>query len=291
MGAGAMTGLRIVGDTRDCLGEGPVWCPREAALYWVDIRAPAVRRLKDGALTRWPMPEPVGSLALREGGGILVALKSALSFFDPETGAITKAAEAPGHHAGLRFNDGKCDRQGRFWVGTMRAGDTPADGFLYRLDDRGCTKMLDGIAIPNSLCWSPDGRTMYFSDSPKRLIWAFPYDPATGALGERRVFARLPAPMVADGGTVDAEGYLWSANYGGWRVTRFAPDGSVDRVIPLPAGQITSCAFGGPDLRTLYIVSAWQNLSDAARARQPAAGALFALDVGVRGLPEPRYAW
>lgn len=286
-----MTGLRIVGETRDCLGEGPVWCPREAALYWVDIRAPAVRRLKGGALTSWPMPEPVGSLALRESGGILVALKSALSLFDPGTGAITPLAEAPGHHAGLRFNDGKCDRQGRFWVGSMRAGDTPDEGSLYRLDDRGCTRVLDGIAIPNALCWSPDGRTMYFSDSPKRVIWAFPYEPATGALGERRVFATLPAPMVADGGTVDAEGGVWSANYGGWRVTRFAPDGSVDRVIPLPAGQITSCAFGGPDLATLYITSAWQTLSDAARAQQPAAGALFAVDVGLRGLPEPRYVW
>ena len=286
-----MAGLKRVGDTLDMLGEGPVWCGREQALYWVDIRAPAVRRLADGVVTTWEMPEPVGSLALREKGGILVALKSALSVFDPATGAVTKVADAPGHHAGLRFNDGKCDRQGRFWVGTMRAGDVKTDGFLYRLDDRGCTKVLDGIEIPNSLCWSPDGRTMYFSDSPKRVIWAFPYDPATGAIGERRVFARFEAPMVADGGTVDAEGYLWSANYGGWRVTRLAPDGSVDRVIAVPASNITSCAFGGADLGTLYITSAWQGLSDEARAKQPAAGGLFAVDVGVKGLPEARYAY
>lgn len=287
-----MAGLKRVGDTLDMLGEGPVWCPREGALYWVDIRAPAVRRLDAaGHVTTWPMPEPVGSLALRAAGGILVALKSALSVFDPATGAITRLADAPGHHAGLRFNDGKCDRQGRFWVGTMRAGDEKADGFLYRLDERGCAKVLDGIEIPNSLCWSPDGRTMYFSDSPKRVIWAFPYDPATGAIGERRVFATLPAPLVADGGTVDAEGYLWSANYNGWRVTRFAPDGTVDRVVPVPASNITSCAFGGPGLGTLFITSAWQNLGEDERARQPAAGALFAIDVGVRGLPEPRFAY
>ncbi len=287
-----MAGLRRVGETLDLLGEGPVWCGREEALYWVDIRAPAVRRLKDDAVTSWAMPEQVGSLALRESGGILVALKSALSVFDPATGGIAKIADAPpGHHAGLRFNDGKCDRQGRFWVGTMRAGDEKASGFLYRLDGGGCTKVLDGIEIPNSLCWSPDGRTMYFSDSPKRVIWAFPYDPASGAIGERRVFASLPAPMVADGGTVDAEGYLWSANYGGWRVTRFAPDGSVDRVVPVPASNITSCAFGGPDLGTLFIVSAYQGLRDEARAKQPAAGGLFAIDVGVKGLPEARYAY
>ncbi len=287
-----MAGLKRVGDTLDMLGEGPVWCPREGALYWVDIRAPAVRRLDAaGHVTTWPMPEPVGSLALRAAGGILVALKSALSVFDPATGAIAKLADAPGHHDGLRFNDGKCDRQGRFWVGTMRAGEEKADGFLYRLDERGCTKVMDGIEIPNSLCWSPDGRTMYFSDSPKRLIWAFPYDPATGAIGERRVFATLPAPLVADGGTVDAEGYLWSANYNGWRVTRFAPDGTVDRIVPVPASNITSCAFGGPGLGTLFITSAWQNLDEEERARQPAAGGLFAIDVGVRGLPEPRFAY
>lgn len=286
-----MAGLRRVGDTLDMLGEGPVWCPQEQALYWVDIRAPAVRRLVGGQVTTWEMPEAVGSLALREAGGILVALKSGLSVFDPASGAIAKVADAPGLHAGLRFNDGKCDRQGRFWVGTMRAGDTPAEGALYRLDGTGCTKVLDGIGVPNSLCWSPDGRTMYFSDSPKRVIWAFPYDPATGEIGERRVFARFEAPMVADGGTVDAEGYLWSANYGGWRVTRLAPDGSVDRVIALPAANITSCAFGGADLGTLFITSAWQGLDDAARAKQPAAGALFAIEVGVKGLPEARYAY
>lgn len=287
-----MTGLKRVGDTLDLLGEGPVWCAREQALYWVDIRAPAVRRLaEDGEVTSWEMPEQVGSIALREAGGILVALKSALSVFDPVTGAVSKVADAPGHHAGLRFNDGKCDRQGRFWVGTMRAGATAAPGTLYRLDDRGCVAMLDGIEIPNSLCWSPDGRTMYFSDSPKRVIWAFPYDPATGEIGERRVFAKFDAPLVADGGTVDAEGYLWSANYNGWRVTRLAPDGTVDRIVPVPASNITSCAFGGPDLGTLYITSAYQGLDDAARGKQPAAGGLFAIDVGVKGLPEARYAY
>lgn len=288
----AMGGLRRVGETLDFLGEGPVWCPREQALYWVDIRAPAVRRMAaSGEVTTWAMPEQVGSLALREAGGILVALKSALSMFDPATGAITKVSDAPGHHAGLRFNDGKCDRQGRFWVGSMWADTPGVTGFLYRLDGTGCTAVLDGIGIPNSLCWSPDGRTMYFSDSPKRVIWAFPYDPATGAIGERRVFATVEAPMVADGGTVDAEGYLWSAHYGGWRVTRFAPDGRVDRIVPVPASNITSCAFGGADLGTLYIVSAYQNLSDAARAKQPAAGGLFAIDVGVKGLPEARFAY
>jgi sugar lactone lactonase YvrE len=288
-----MAQARRIGTTTDMLGEGPVWCPQEQALYWVDIRAPALRRLDhaSGAVTSWPMPEPVGCLALRQGGGILVALRSALSVFDPATGAITRLAEAPRHAAHMRFNDGKCDRQGRFWVGTMALDGKGTEGRLYRLDDRGCKVVLEGIAIPNSLCWSPNGRTMYFSDSPQRVIWAFPYDPETGEIGERRVFARTEAPMVADGGTVDAEGYLWSANYHGWRVTRFAPDGSVDRILELPAAQITSCAFGGPDLSTLFVTSATQNLTKAQRTEQPLAGALFAAEMDMRGLPEPRFAF
>jgi L-arabinonolactonase len=171
----------------------------------------------------------------------------------------------------------------------MERGGPP--GRLYRLDGRGMTTVLAGLTTPNSLCWSPDGTTMYFSDSPKRVIWAFPYDPATGEIGERRVFTEIEAPMVADGGTVDSEGFLWSANYHGWRVTRFAPDGKVDRVVELPAAQITCCAFGGPDLSTLFITSATQNLDPEALARQPMAGALLAVDVGVAGLPETPFAF
>ena len=151
--------------------------------------------------------------------------------------------------------------------------------------------MRRDIRIPNALCWSPDGSTMYWADSPQRQILAFPYDPATGTPGEPRIFAEITAPAVPDGATVDAEGYLWSAQYNGSRVVRYAPDGSVDRVITLPATQITSCAFGGTNLSTLFITSATQNLSADVLATQPLAGALFVVDVGVKGVREPRYAF
>jgi sugar lactone lactonase YvrE len=288
-----MAALRRVGDSTDLLGEGPVWCPHEQALYWVDIMAPAVRRWRAGSgeNSNWPMPESVGSLALCASGGILVALASALSVFDPATGAIKPVATPRDDGADMRFNDGKCDRQGRFWVGTMPNGPRAPRGRLYRLDAKaGCTAVLDGISVPNSLCWSPDGRTMYFADSELRTIWAFPYDPATGALGERRVFTRTEPPEAPDGGTVDAEGYLWSARYGGGRIVRHAPDGRIDRVIELPVRQVTSCAFGGADLSTLFITSLTRNATPEQRAAQPLAGTLLAIEVGVRGLPEPRYA-
>ena len=281
-----------IGTTTDILGEGTVWCPEAQALYWVDIKAPCVRRwhAATGEVTSWPMPEPVGSLALRRDGGILVALRSAISFFDPETGAIEPKGAPCDDGDDMRFNDGKCDRQGRFWVGTMADEHHAARGRLYRFDARGCVAVLDGIDIPNSLCWSPDGRTMYFADSPKYTQWAFPYDPGTGEIGERRAFRTVENAGAPDGATVDAEGYVWTAQYHGARVTRSDPQGKVVLTIPLPMTQPTCCAFGGPDLTTLFISSASQNIAPDILAAQPMAGALVSIEVGVRGLPEPRYA-
>jgi L-arabinonolactonase len=286
-----MVEVRRVGDVTDLLGEGPVWCPIEQALYWVDIPGAAVRRWRasDEKVTSWAMPESVGSLALCN-GGILVALRGTISVFNPATGAFTAVGKPRDDGADMRFNDGKCDRQGRFWVGSMPDGVRAPRGRLYRHDPNGTTAVLDGISIPNSLCWSPDGRTMYFADSIERTIWAFPYDPATGAIGERRVFVQTDASEVPDGGTVDAEGYVWSARFGGSRIVRHAPDGRVDRVLDLPASQITSCAFGGRDLGTLFITTARHRLNDEQRRAEPLAGALLAVEPGVRGLPEPRYA-
>ena len=225
------------------------------------------------------------------GDGILVALKTALSLFDPKTGAFKPIAPPHSDDPDMRCNDGKCDRQGRFWVGTMAMEKRAPTGRLYRMDARnGWQAVLDGIDIPNSLCWSPDGRTMYFADSMQRAIWAFPYDPATGAIGERRVFLCTDPSEVPDGGTVDAEGFVWSARFGGSRVVRHAPDGRVDRVIEVPARQVTSCAFGGADLSTLFITTAVVGMTAEQRAANPLAGALLGTEVGVRGLPEPRYA-
>jgi sugar lactone lactonase YvrE len=285
--------IQRVGGETDILGESPVWCGREQALYWVDVRAPAVRRYDDetGKIQSWAMPEMAGSLAVRESGGLIVALATALVFFDPKTGTIERIAEPEAHVPQRRFNDGKCDRQGRFWAGTMDDITRGPEGTMYRLDaDRRCVPIFNGIRAPNSIAWSPDNRTMYYGDSYLHSIWAFDFDPDNGTVSNRRDFALLAKPAMADGSTVDAEGFLWNAEYGGGRITRYAPDGRTDRVIEFPFQNPTSCAFGGRNLDTLFVTTASQRLTPEQRAAQPLAGALLALDVGVRGLPEPRYA-
>jgi len=287
-----METIQRIGNTLDVLGEGPVWDVQEQALYWVNIRGCAVRRFdwRTRRVDTWTLPEVVGSLAVRGGGGLLLALKSSLSYFDPAGGALQWVSAPEGEWPQMRFNDGKCDRQGRFWTGTMNDSTREPEGTLYRLDPaRGCVAMQTGICIPNSLCWSPDGSVMYFADSPMRTIFAYPFDTATGELGERREFVTVEPPAIPDGATVDAEGFVWSAHYDGWRVVRFAPDGRIDRVIELPVQRPTSVQFGGPDLDLLFVTTAMQKLSAEELAQQPLAGALLALEPGVRGVPEARY--
>ena len=238
-------------------------------------------------VTAWPMPEVIGSFALRKAGGFVVGLQTCIGFFDPGQAIRAVAAPEPAGK-GMRFNDGKCDRKGRYWVGTKRDGVNDASGSLYRLTgDRSCVAMAADIVMPNSLAWSPDNELMYFADSMYGTIFVYPFDVAAGTIGKRRVFAQFD--WHPDGATVDSEGYLWSAAYNGWRVTRYAPDGRIDRVIELPLQCPTSCAFGGPDLDILYVTTARQRLGAEQLAAQPLAGALLALDVDVRGLPEARF--
>ena len=287
---------RCVVDAQALLGESPVWCPVERCLWWVDILRPALHRFEpsSGRSRSWSLPQHVGSLALRRDGGVLLALRSAVALFDPETEALSLRDAPESDRPETRFNDGKGDRRGRFWVGTMSTGD-PATragaGALYRLDpDFRWHRMLDGITVPNSLAWSPDDRTMYFADTPARTIWAFDFDVDRGTLDGRRVFATVPEGAgFPDGSTVDAAGHLWNAHFDGWRLTCYAPDGRVARVVRLPVQRPTSCAFGGPELDVLYVTSASVRLSPEERRAQPAAGGLLALDVGARGLPEPRF--
>jgi L-arabinonolactonase len=288
-----MSEIRRIGDTGDVLGEGPVWDVAEQAFYWTDIRGRVVHRQDwaAGSLRSFSMPEMVGSFALRRRGGMLVAMQTSIALFDPASGRFETLAAPEAGRPNMRFNDGKCDRQGRFWVGSMDDGSRGPEGTLYRVDAaRGCVPMVTGIITPNSLCWSPDGATMYFTDSRSRVIAAYPFDVASGALGVPRAFYRVEPPAIPDGATVDAEGHVWCALYGGARVVRIAPDGRLLRSIDLPVTQPTSCQFVGPGLDVLYITTAKQRLSDEELARQPLAGALLALDPGVRGLPEPRYA-
>ena len=287
-----MTALARVGEQTDILGESPLWNEVEQALYWVDIRRPAIRRFDyvSGRIVTWTLPDLVGSIAFCDDGRLVVALSERIALFDAATGSLDTIATPPTRIPGHRFNDGRCDRQGRFWVGTMHNLTRAPEGGLYRLDGRQALRLVrSGICIPNSLAWSPDGRIMYFADSLRYTIFAYNFDPACGELSHERVFVATQAPAFPDGSTVDAEGYLWNAEFNGWRVVRYAPDGHIDRVIPVPTHRPTCCTLGGPNLDILYVTTASQQMSDEDLAKQPLAGALLAFNVGVRGLVEPRF--
>ena len=284
-----MTALRRVGTQRDILGESPVWDAEASALFWVDIRRPALRRLHPGtgALDTRAMPDLVGAVALAGGGRLLVALGGEVVLFDWDTGQTEPVASLQDRPPGHRFNDGRCDRQGRFWVGTMHNDTRAAEGTLFRLGAGCLTPVRGGVCIPNSLAWSPDGRTMYFADSLRHAITTHPYDPGTGAMGEGREIVRTTPPGFPDGTAVDAEGFLWNAEFNAGRVVRYAPDGRVDQVVPVPVARPTSCGFGGPGLRTLYVTTTSQAMTEDQLRDNPLAGALLAFEPGVPGLPEP----
>lgn len=284
--------IELIAESGDQLGECPIWDERGQALYWVDSRGPAVKRLAidTGAVKVISVAEVIGSIAFRERGGMLAATKSGIHFLDPDSGVLTPAARPEPHLPDNRFNDGRCDRQGRFWAGTMSDVRRDPAGTLYRLDaDLNCTPLRNAIIIPNSLSWSPDGRTMYFADTYRHTIWAWDYDPASGAATRERVFADTGAGRP-DGSCVDADGCLWNAEYGAARLVRYTPDGKLDRVIGLPVDNPTCCCFGGARMDELYITSARQRLTPEALAKQPLAGSVFALRPGVCGLPESRFA-
>ena len=276
----------------DRLGECPLWDERERMLWWVDSRWPAVKRLDPatGAVMMLVLPEVVGSIAFRERGGLIAATKSGIHFLDTASGALAPAANPEAQLPDNRFNDGRCDRAGRFWAGTMSDVKRDPVGSLYRFDAQmRCTKLRNTLIIPNSLAFSPDDRTLYFADTSRHTIWAWDYDLASGAATNERVFADTGSGRP-DGSCVDAEGCLWNAQYGAWRLVRYTPQGKVDRVIDMPVANPTCCCFGGEALDTLYVTTATQRLAPGDLAKQPLAGSLLALRPGARGLPEARFA-
>jgi sugar lactone lactonase YvrE len=279
---------------RDLLGECPLWDERTRTLWWVDILAPALKQFDpaSGKLKQNPLPEPMGSFAFREKGGLITAMKSGIFLLGADYSTVELLACPEAASPDNRFNDGRCDRGGRFWVGTMNDVKREPDGALYRVSpERSCARIRSGVIIPNSLAWSPDSRTMYFADTVRDLIWSFDYDLQAGEMSNERVFVDCAAnPGSPDGSCVDAEGCLWNAEYGGWRVVRYTPQGKIDRVIELPVQNPTCCCFGGEGLDTLYITSASQNLQDADLAKQALAGSVFAARPGSTGLPESRFA-
>jgi sugar lactone lactonase YvrE len=281
-------------DARASLGECPVWSGAEQALYWVDINAPSLNRFDPatGRNTAMPMPESIGCFALRRDGGFVVALRSGFWLARQDGGLVRKVADAPYDPAHHRFNDGRCDPQGRFLAGTMNEQGDADSGELVRLSsDFAPTRVLAGMTISNGLAFSPDGRTMYHADTPTQTIHAYDYDGSTGTPSNRRVFARFTQDGDRpDGGAVDRDGCYWTALYRGGKVVRIAPDGRVRAEYPVPAMCPTMCAFGGGDLTTLYVTSARQRRDAEELARLPQSGGLFAMTVDVPGLPEPAFA-
>jgi len=287
-----VTEIRVALDAHAELGEGTFWDPDAGILWWVDIWGKLIHRFDPatGADETFRTPAYVGSLATRAKGGLVVALADGFYFFDPPAGRWQKVIDPADRHPHARFNDGKTDRQGRFWAGTtFEDPPRPTEyvGALYRLDpDLSVHRMVEGIGSSNGLAFSPDGRTMYYADSTGAYVWAWDLDPASGDIDRRRIFIDFrDTGGCADGATVDAEGCYWTTLPESGKLARYDPDGKLMRVIMMPTAIPTCCEFAGPALDRLYVTSArLRKLND------PLAGALFVLDVGVKGLTLPPFA-
>ena len=279
------------------LGESPAWVPDEGALYWCDIAGHRLNRWLPATARhdQWSFDTDVGSCAPLPGGRLLLALRSGLLVFDPASGSRQPLADAPYDTKTQRFNDGKADPQGRFWVGTLCEPREPPLAALYRCSGSRIDRVAGDISVSNGLAWSPDGGTLYWSDTHAHRIMAFDFDAADGTLSRQREFASFPrkAPGAElagyggrpDGAAVDVEGAYWVAMYEGQRLLRLAPDGRQLAELPLPVRCPTMPCFGGPDLRTLFITSVRANRPAAELAAQPLAGCVLTLRVDVPGLP------
>jgi sugar lactone lactonase YvrE len=279
--------------SEDFLGEGPFWDAEGQKLIWVDILAPGVVTgdPKTGERTLRPMPELVGVAIPKASGGFVCAMESGVKLLS-STGQITPLCEPEADTSGNRLNDGKCDARGRLWVGSLAINAEPGKGRLWRIEADGSAKMmLEGLTISNGMGWSPDERTFYFADSGKRTIWAFDFDLETGDIANRRPFVQLTEGEGSpDGLCVDSDGYLWVAMWDGWAIRRFAPDGTLDKVIDLPVPRPTSCCFGGSDMTTLFITSARIRLSAQQLTEAPLSGCVLAVKTDVRGQDNHTFA-
>lgn len=287
--------IERIGEGRYELGESPIWDPVDGVLYFVDSPAHAIFRYdpRSGDIKRWDVAGGyLGAMALRAGGGAILTMDDGFHAFDFETSLATAIAEPEAGRADLCFNDGKVDRQGRFVAGSMHTGLSEPVAALYRLDtDLTCTKLDGGYICSNGPCWSPDGGTLYVSDSNADVIVAYDYDTATGAATNRRPFhSTAGSGGFPDGATVDAEGHVWSAQFSAGSIRRIAPDGAVERVVELPVQWVASLTFGGDDYDVLYVTTIGGE-DQGERDPSPQAGGLFAIHgLGIQGLAERRFA-
>ncbi|MDD4892640.1 MAG: SMP-30/gluconolactonase/LRE family protein [Candidatus Rickettsiella isopodorum] len=273
------------------LGEGPLWQPIEKCIYWVDIVAATLYRLNnDNSIDKFTMPSEIGSIAWCAKGNLIAALRDRFVTIDTITGMAKNIALPLQGIKNVMFNDGKCDRQGRFWVGTKDIAEQEPIGALYCLNKGNVTEMLNGFTVSNGIAWNLDNSLMYICDSPARQIYQYEFDPIHGSLGQMEIFAQVPKEEgFPDGLTVDSQGYLWSCHWDGWQITRYTPTGEIDSIIPMPIPRPTSCCFGGPELTTLYVTSASIDLNEAQLTDAPQSGMLFAIETDIKGLTEPSY--
>ncbi len=277
-----------VGNT---LGEGIQWDVATQALWWTDIQERRLHRYDWASrkLETFPAPERIGSFGLIEGStSVIAAFESGIALYDPRGGTPKWLARPDADLGSVRFNDGRVDRQGRFWAGSMEETE-PRSGraSLYCVDASGVARKREsGIAISNGICWSPDSSRFYFADSPLRKIYVYDFNPATGGIANRRDFVETPEGAHPDGANVDSEGFLWSAHWGAGRVVRYAPGGAIDCVLNVPASQPTCVAFGGPGLDLLFVTTAREGLTEAELSQQPSAGDVFVYKMPCVGLAE-----
>ena len=289
--------LRCLVDTPCMLGESPVWHAAEQTLYWVDALKPALHALDPVTCNHkhWPMPALIGSIAPRAQGGLIAAIGCGIGFIDFPEGKVHIKTLINPPLVDKHLNDGKCDRQGRFWVGEACHNKDQPNGNLYRFDPDHSLHVLErNISIFNGPCWSPDSSYFYFNDYyNERSVFRYAFHSDSGSIKnvERIIQISKNDDGIPDGCTIDSEGYLWIAKVGGQRITRYTPDGLVDTEIPLPIKRPTSCIFGGPDLDTLFITSMSQDVGEKSPSKEGGAGKLFAIQFSeIRGIPEVPFA-
>lgn len=291
--ATACANLKRVWTDNETLGESALWHPIEKALYWIDIVEKKLHRLdvKTNQHQLWIMPTEVGTIVPNATGGLLIALRTGIALLNPVSDQIHYLCKLPDNLAAkTRFNDGHCDRQGRFWVGTIDLEEKNPLASIFRLDKNKLILQDENYICSNGLVSSLDSRYFYICESARRIIYRYDFDVASGTIHNKKIFAKIADDAgFPDGLAIDSEGYIWNAHINGWVITRYSPDGKIDRVITLPTQGPTSICFGGDDLKTLYITTAKRDVPLADVKNQPYAGNVFSIAVDVAGVPEPMW--